>query len=53
MDVHILITGAITVVRISISFPWLSTPGILDCDFIIRLALPFVLCTAPVDIINS
>lgn len=45
MDIHILITGAITVALMSISFPWLNMPGILDCDFIIHTALSFVLCT--------
>lgn len=45
MYIHILITGGITIVRISISFPWLNVPGILDRDFVIHLALQFVLCT--------
>lgn len=44
MYIHILIAGAI-VFHISISFPWLNTPGILDSDIIIHFALPFVLCT--------
>lgn len=42
MYIHILITGGITIVRISISFPWLNVPGILDRDFVIHLALQFV-----------